>query len=278
MQSVVAGRLKVDNLLGMSEPEVGAAFSLIRYAESNGLPRCPKCRSSEFYDIPTRGKWKCKECYAQFSITSGTILGSRKMPLRNYLFALSLVLEPNQFRSILQFTQELNLAPKSAYDLINKIRACVTDANGCTVPFSLIDRAAWLIRRGHIKKQLSSLRFGLVADLNYPYLRDDIRQADGADLLTFVNDIVPKAIPDYIRADICQDMILAILSGQATKAEISNDARQFIGKVFADSPWKYKWMSMDMSLSGDEDGGTLHDMIADPNALAAFEEFEEIAA
>ena len=272
VRAVTAGALKVDGLLGMTDIQASAAFGIIRWAESGGAPKCPKCRSTDLYDLERRGPgksgcWKCKECYHQFTFTSGTVLGSRKMPLRNYLFALSLVIDPSQFKSILHFTQELKLGQKSTYDLINKVRTCVTDENGCTVPFSLIDRAAWLIRRNHIRKQLSALKFGRVRDLNYPYLRDDISHADGADLLTFVSALVPNdGMPDYMRADMCQDMILAILSGQASRNEISKDVRKYISKVLGDSPWKYKWISMDAPLGGDNDG-TLHDLIADPTSL-----------
>jgi transposase-like protein len=38
----------------------------------------------------TRGLWKCKDCRHQFSVTSGTIFSSRKLPIRDYLAAIAM--------------------------------------------------------------------------------------------------------------------------------------------------------------------------------------------
>ena len=34
--------------------------------------------------------WKCKACSHQFSITSGTLFASRKLPIRTYLLAIAI--------------------------------------------------------------------------------------------------------------------------------------------------------------------------------------------
>lgn len=53
--------------------------------------------------------------------------------------------------------------------------------------------------------------------LTYPYIIT--RKAEHADLLA-LNDLVPRAYPDHMRADICQEMMLAVIEGTVTIDEI----------------------------------------------------------
>jgi transposase-like protein len=72
----------------MSDQEAHDAFRLIRWADTNGEPICPRCQCGAVYKYETRKLWKCKACSHQFSVTSGTIFASRKMPIRDILLAL----------------------------------------------------------------------------------------------------------------------------------------------------------------------------------------------
>lgn len=267
---VATGQLKVDDLLGMTDPQATAAFHLIRWPQQKGMPICPKCQHHGVYCLSWRERYKCKSCGTQFSATSGTMLSHRKVPLRTYLLALSVVLEPRQISSLMSFSKEIRLGYKSAHATVQKIRQCVVAQGGCTVPFSLLDRAAWLLGRDIFRRDGGVWKAPpSAASFNYPYLAEEKQNADGADLLQFVNSLVPKGMPDYVRADICQDMIVAILSGQATREQISADHRAFIAKVFADSPWQYKWMSFDAPFGKGDDRRTLHDVLAAPDCEEA---------
>lgn len=71
--------------------------------------------------------------------------------------------------------------------------------------------------------------------LNYPYiitLRDE-----HADLMA-VNTIIPKSIPDNMRADMCQEIMVAILEGRTTldqlRAKKANGA-YFVNKFYHDN-------------------------------------------
>jgi transposase-like protein len=59
--------------------------------ENGGFPFCPRCGCVDVYAIPTRHTWQCKACKKQFSVTSGTIFASRKLPIRDYLAAIDLL-------------------------------------------------------------------------------------------------------------------------------------------------------------------------------------------
>lgn len=66
--------------------------------------------------------------------------------------------------------------------------------------------------------------------LSYPYIAK--RRDDHADLMA-INDIVPKQYPSWVRADVCQNILLAVLEGEVTIDELRRNkitAAQFIGR------------------------------------------------
>ena len=98
-------------------------------------------------------------------------------------------------------------------------------------------------------------------ELFYPFLMHDPKDTDGGDLVVRVNNAVPKGLPEQIRADICQDIIVAILSGELSESELDSggDIRPFITagrKLFAD---KWKHVSLDAPMFGDS-STTMHDV------------------
>lgn len=67
-------------------------------------------------------------------------------------------------------------------------------------------------------------------NLAYPYVMT--RRDQNADILA-VNDLVPKALPEWARADICQNIMLAVLEGETTIDELRarrDKAVYFVGK------------------------------------------------
>lgn len=264
------GLLKIDDVLGMKEIEAMAAFQLVRFSDSGGIPYCPNCASSDVAHLVTRLRFRCKPCGREFTVTSSTMLHGRKMGMRSYLALLSLLVDKAQFKSLLQFSKDTGIGYKTAWEQINRLRVATNGADGCTVPFSLLSREAWKKRE---KRWGNANRFIVpTSHVCYPYLRTtntSEASRDGAELLSFVNNLIPRRIPDDIRADICQDMIVAILTGETTRSQLDKDHRSFISKIFAQYPWKYKWISFDAPLS-DEGGRTLHDIMSTEDAESAF--------
>ncbi len=66
-------------------------FIRLRWSENNGNAYCPKCGATECYASRRKGslRWQCKACHKDFSLTSGTLFASHKMPLRAYLMAIA---------------------------------------------------------------------------------------------------------------------------------------------------------------------------------------------
>ncbi len=74
---------------------------------------------------PVRRIWKCKACGRQFSVTSGTIFASRKLPIRDYLAAIAIFVNAAKGISALQLGRDLDVQYKTAFVLAHKIREAI---------------------------------------------------------------------------------------------------------------------------------------------------------
>lgn len=83
------------------------------------------------------------------------------------------------------------------------------------------------------------------------------------ELLLAVDALVPKGLNSNTRADVCQDMIVAILSGEATLENIAGQRPKYMKQFFKMFPTKYGHLSLDapLMLNG-ESPTTLGDMVA----------------
>ena len=70
----------------------------------------------------TPGRWRCKHCHKFFSLTSGTVFNSHKLPLRTLLAAIVLYVNSVKGLSALQMAREIGVSYKTAYVLMQKMR------------------------------------------------------------------------------------------------------------------------------------------------------------
>ena len=106
----------------MSPEEAYASFKAIRFAATEGSPVCPKCGGVKVYEFEARKIFKCAACSGQFSLTSGTIFASRKLPIRDILSAIAIFMNGHKGYSALQLSRDLGTAYKTAFVLSHKIR------------------------------------------------------------------------------------------------------------------------------------------------------------
>lgn len=123
--SPAAKTLSLVKVMRMSDEEARAAFRKIRWAETGGEPVCPECGSCDAYDLKTRPVYKCKDCYKQFSITSGCTFASRKLAVRDYLAAIAIFTNGAKGYSALQLSRDLAIDYKSAFVLLHKVREAI---------------------------------------------------------------------------------------------------------------------------------------------------------
>lgn len=112
----------------MTERQCENYFRKLRWADSDGNPVCANCGSMEHYKLSTRKIYKCKNCGKQFTISSGTIFASHKLPYKTILMALTLFANAAKGISALQLSRELDIQYKTAFVLLHKIREALTEA------------------------------------------------------------------------------------------------------------------------------------------------------
>lgn len=65
------------------------AVAALRWPD--GKPICPACGKTEHYYLATQKRWKCKECWKQFSVKVGTIFEDSPISLSKWLVAMWLI-------------------------------------------------------------------------------------------------------------------------------------------------------------------------------------------
>ena len=124
--SAKARSLSVVEVARMSEEDARTAFRALRWADNDGEPYCPRCGCVACYEYASRPIFKCKGCQHQFSVTSGTIFASHKLPIRDYLLAIALFVNGAKGMSALQLSRNLNVQYKTAFVLAHKLREAMS--------------------------------------------------------------------------------------------------------------------------------------------------------
>ena len=117
-----ARTLSLVRVARMSDEEARATFRALRWHETDGEPVCPACGCLAVYQYASRPIFKCKGCGKQFSITSGTMFHSRKLPMRDYLLAIAIFVNAVKGISALQLGRDLSVQYKTAFVLAHKLR------------------------------------------------------------------------------------------------------------------------------------------------------------
>jgi len=132
--SSAARSLSLATVARMSDEEAWEAFKLIRWSDTKGEPVCPRCGCLDPYTYKTRKVFRCKACSHQFTVTSGTIFASRKLPVRDYLLAIAIFVNGAKGHSALQLSRDLDCQYKTAFVLAHKLReAIAADTKADTV-------------------------------------------------------------------------------------------------------------------------------------------------
>ncbi len=120
--SAAARTLSLGKVMRMTDSAAYEAFKAIRWADNGGEPYCPKCGCVAVYTYEARRIFKCKGCESQFSVTSGTIFASRKLPIRDILAAIAIFTNGAKGYPALQLSRDLDVQYKTAFVLFHKLR------------------------------------------------------------------------------------------------------------------------------------------------------------
>jgi transposase-like protein len=123
--SPAAKTLSLASVFRMSDEQAEAMFRKVRWPDTNGEPVCPHCGGFDAYDCrrPSGApRFECRACGKDFSITSGTLFASHKLPLRSYLAAIAIFCNEVKGKSMLAMSRDLSVSYKTAFVLCHKMR------------------------------------------------------------------------------------------------------------------------------------------------------------
>ncbi|RTL52542.1 MAG: IS1595 family transposase [Bradyrhizobiaceae bacterium] len=125
-----AKTLSLASVFTMKDADAEMTFRKIRWHETDGAPVCPHCGSLDAYDcrrLKGAPRFRCKGCGKDFSITSGTLFASHKLPLRCYLAAIAIFCNEVKGKSALALSRDLSVSYKCAFVLLHKLREAMAE-------------------------------------------------------------------------------------------------------------------------------------------------------
>jgi len=125
-----AKTLSLASIFQMKDEQAEMAFRRIRWADTDGAPVCPHCGGVDAYDcrrLKGAPRFRCRACVKDFTITSGTLFASHKLPLRAYLAAIAIFCNEVKGKSALALSRDLSVSYKCAFVLLHKLREAMAE-------------------------------------------------------------------------------------------------------------------------------------------------------
>src|SRR5213594_1204931 len=88
-------------------------------------PECPACGHKEHYYLKTQKRWKCKECYKQFTVKLGTVFEDSPIPLQKWLPALWMLTNCRNGVSSYEIARDLGVTQKTAWFMLHRLRLAI---------------------------------------------------------------------------------------------------------------------------------------------------------
>src|ERR1700674_31574 len=95
----------------------------------DGVPVCPACGHKEHYYLKTQRRWKCKECYKQFSVKLDTVFEESPLPLTKWLPALWMLCNCKNGISSYELSRDLGVSQKAAWFMLQRLRLALQDGS-----------------------------------------------------------------------------------------------------------------------------------------------------
>ncbi len=92
-------------------------------------PECPACGHKEHYYLKTQKRWKCKECYKQFTVKLGTIFEDSPVPLTKWLPALWMLVNCRNGVSSYEIARDLGVSQKAGWFMLQRLRLALQNGS-----------------------------------------------------------------------------------------------------------------------------------------------------
>ena len=129
MATRIANTLSIMEILELfaTESLAVAWFERVRW---QGVPTCSHCGNTEHLSQPQSKPFTywCKACRQTFTVRTGTVMESSRLPLQKWAVAAYYILTARKGISSVQLSKELKITQKTAWFLLQRIReACRHD-------------------------------------------------------------------------------------------------------------------------------------------------------
>lgn len=101
--------------------------------------RCPKCDCSHYYTVTTRNLFQCTNCKHQYSLISGTIFESSKLPLTTWFLAIYFITQSKDGLSGLHLRRLLGISVNAAFRMKQKIQHVMKSADDTLLLKNLVE-------------------------------------------------------------------------------------------------------------------------------------------
>jgi transposase-like protein len=125
-----AKTLSLATVFRMSDADAEMTFRKLRWNETEGAPVCPSCGGLNAYECRRPNgalRFRCRACQRDFTITSGTLFASHKLPLRGYLAAIAVFCNEVKGKSALALSRDLCVSYKTSFVLLHKLREAMAE-------------------------------------------------------------------------------------------------------------------------------------------------------
>src|SRR5437899_8422142 len=135
--SPAAKTLTLASVIRMTDEEAETMFRKVRWPDTDGASVCPHCGGLDAYECRRpKGllRFRCVACAKDFSISSGTLFASHKLPLKAYLAAIAIFCNEVKGKSALALSRDIGVSYKTAFVLLHKLReAMAVELRGRTI-------------------------------------------------------------------------------------------------------------------------------------------------
>jgi transposase-like protein len=137
--SAKARTLSLKAIYAAGEDKAYETFRKLRWPSTDGEPVCPQCGSVDAYALKGRRQFTCSDCRHRFSVTSGTVLASRKLKFTDLLAAICILTNGAKGISALQLARDLDVQHKTAFVLAHKLREALASETKGAKLFDVVE-------------------------------------------------------------------------------------------------------------------------------------------
>jgi transposase-like protein len=94
----------------------------------DGKPTCPACGHQEHWYLKAQRRWKCKECWKQFSVKVGTVFEESPLGLDKWMVTLWMLVNCKNGVSSYEVHRAIGITQKSAWFMLHRLRYALQDA------------------------------------------------------------------------------------------------------------------------------------------------------